>query len=207
MYIGADDDKLWLALNDQATSENRKLLNLGPIVRGHWRRFLFHFIWHSDPKKGLVEVWVDGKQAIAPFRDQTMYPRTRMYPVAGLYRNGHVGDPNLKYGNGSPVYPTGDGAPGFMFSGGFARGNTRAEVDQGGGTVAIPTTVDPVKAKEGLQLLIDEKQDISMRVAQLNASIARIGTLLPLSGDLITIRDALQARVDVIGKLLDKGPW
>jgi MYXO-CTERM domain-containing protein len=56
------------------------------------------------------------------------YPGMRNYPVVGLYREGHIGNPNLLYPNGTHVYGT-DGTPGVAYFDGFIAGLTRAAVE------------------------------------------------------------------------------
>ena len=55
-----------------------------------------------------------------------MYPNTRNYPCVGLYRNGEIGDPNLRYPNGTHVYGT-DGTPGVAYLDGFVAGTWEVE--------------------------------------------------------------------------------
>src|SRR5690349_14606109 len=56
-----------------------------------------------------------------------MFTGMRNYLIVGLYRNGHIGDPNLLWPNGTPVYGK-DGAPGVVYLDGFIAGKTQASV-------------------------------------------------------------------------------
>jgi len=55
------------------------------------------------------------------------YPGMKNYMEAGLYRNGHIGDPNLRNADGSYVYGN-DGAPGVVYLDGFIVGRTQESV-------------------------------------------------------------------------------
>ena len=127
LYIGADDNNIWLCLVDQATSECREHPNLMPLQRGHWHDFVMHAKWSADPSVGYLEIWIDGKLVLPKHVTSTMYPGMRNYLIVGLYRNGRIGDPNLLYPNGTHVYGT-DGTPGVAYLDGFVAGKTQASV-------------------------------------------------------------------------------
>ena len=127
LYIGADDSNLWLCLVDQATSTCRERPNLMPMQRGHWHDFVLHAKWSSDPSVGFLEIWIDGVLVMPMHVTSTMYPGMRNYLIVGLYRNGAIGDPNLRYPNGAYVYGS-DGTPGVAYLDGFVAGKTQASV-------------------------------------------------------------------------------
>ena len=127
LYIGADDSNLWLCLVDQATSTCRERPNLMPMQRGHWHDFVLHAKWSSDPSVGFLEIWIDGVLVMPMHVTSTMYPGMRNYLIVGLYRNGAIGDPNLRYPNGTYVYGS-DGTPGVAYLDGFVAGKTQASV-------------------------------------------------------------------------------
>lgn len=63
-----------------------------PLKRAVWYDFVFHVRWSPDPKQGLVELYVNGKQVLAPLPIATQFKDGRGQPVrnylkAGLYRN------------------------------------------------------------------------------------------------------------------------
>jgi hypothetical protein len=64
-----------------------------------------------------------------------MFPGMRNWWVVGLYRDGHIGDPNLRYTTGAPVYGT-DGAPTVVYLDGFVIGKTWESVMNAG--ILIP---------------------------------------------------------------------
>ena len=128
LYIGADDNNIWLCLVNQATSECKEHPNLMPLQRGHWHDFIMHAKWSSDPSVGFLEIWIDGQLVMPKHVTSTMYPSTRSYLIVGLYRNGHIGDPNLLWPNGTRVYPRDDGTPGVAYLDGFVVGKTEASV-------------------------------------------------------------------------------
>lgn len=58
-----------------------------PLKRGVWYDFVFRVRWSPDPKVGLVELYLDGKQVLKPLSIATQFPGMRNYLKAGLYRN------------------------------------------------------------------------------------------------------------------------
>lgn len=127
LYIGADDQNIWLCLVDQATSACKERMNIAPLERAHWHDFILHAKWSSDASVGFIEIWIDGKLVLPKHFAANKYPGMRNYLIVGLYRNGHIGDPNLLYPNGTHVYGT-DGQPGVAYLDGFIVGKTQAAV-------------------------------------------------------------------------------
>jgi hypothetical protein len=68
-------------------------------------------------------MWMDGENVLPKMSAATMYPGMRNWWVVGLYRDEHIGDPNLRYKGGAPVYGT-DGSPTVIYLDGFAVGKT-----------------------------------------------------------------------------------
>jgi hypothetical protein len=126
-YLGAGDNDIWLCLVNQATSECREKLSLAPLQRSHWHDFIMHAKWSSQPGIGFLEMWIDGVNVLPKHFAQNMYPGMRNYLIVGLYRNGHIGDPNLLYPNGTHVYGT-NGTPGVAYLDGFIIGKTQQSV-------------------------------------------------------------------------------
>jgi len=118
-----------MCLVDQATSTCRASLNLATLLRGHWHDFVMHAKWSSDPNVGFLEMWIDGVNVLPMYRAPNKYPGMRNYLLVGLYRNGHIGDPNLVYPNGTRVYASNDGTPGVAYVDGFIAGYTRESVE------------------------------------------------------------------------------
>jgi hypothetical protein len=127
LYIGANNTNIWLCLVDQATSTCRETFTLATLLRGHWHDFVMHAKWSSDPKVGFLEIWIDGTNVLPLHPCANKYPGMRNYLSVGLYRNAHIGDPNLLYPDGTHVYGT-DGTPGVAYVDGFIAGRTRAAV-------------------------------------------------------------------------------
>jgi hypothetical protein len=74
----------------------------------------------------------------------------RNYLVVGLYRNGRIGDPTLRYPNGTPVYGS-NGEPAVVYLDGFIAGKTQASVlaERPWGTPAPDAGVpDPIPAPD-----------------------------------------------------------
>jgi hypothetical protein len=128
LYIGADNKNITMCLVDQATSTCRETIVLTPLLRNHWHDFVFHAKWSSDPTVGFLEMWIDGANVLPLHRGPNKYPGMRNYPCVGLYRSGHIGDPNLLYPDGTHVYGT-DGTPGVIYIDGFIAGKTRVAVE------------------------------------------------------------------------------
>jgi MYXO-CTERM domain-containing protein len=148
LYIGANNNFITMCLVDQATSACRETINLAPLQRAHWHDFVMHAKWSSNPAVGFLEMWIDGANVLPKKMTSNKYPGMQNYLLIGLYRNGHIGDPNLLYPNGTHVYGT-DGTPGVAYVDGFIAGYTREAVEppatatqppgQSGGT-ATPST-------------------------------------------------------------------
>jgi uncharacterized protein (TIGR03382 family) len=129
LYIGANNTNIWMCLVDQATSTCREAMNLAPLLRNHWHDFVMHAKWSSDPNVGFLEMWIDGVNVLPKHMTSNKYPGMRNYLLVGLYRNGHIGDPNLLWPDGTRVYPTNDGTPGVAYVDGFIAGYTREAVE------------------------------------------------------------------------------
>jgi MYXO-CTERM domain-containing protein len=127
LYFGANNTNIKMCLVDQATSTCREDVNLAPLQRGHWHDFVMHAKWSSDASVGFLEIWIDGKNVLPKHMAANKYPGMRNYMEAGLYRNGHIGDPGLRNPDGSFVYGN-NGAPGVVYLDGFIVGRTRESV-------------------------------------------------------------------------------
>jgi hypothetical protein len=127
LYIGADDSKYFLCLVDQATSACRETIKLADLQRGHWTDFVVHALWSPDSNTGFLEIWVDGVNVLPKHYGSNMYPGMRNYLCAGLYRNVHIGDPGLRWPDGTPVYGAG-GSPSVAYLDGFIIGKTMDDV-------------------------------------------------------------------------------
>jgi len=136
LYFGANNTNIKMCLVDQATSACREYLDLAPLQRGHWHDFVMHAKWSSDPSVGFLEIWIDGKNVLPKHMTANKYPGMRNYMEAGLYRNGHIGDPNLRYPDGNYVYGN-NGTPGVVYLDGFIVGRTQESV-LGAQTPAAP---------------------------------------------------------------------
>jgi Polysaccharide lyase len=127
LYIRGEDNYVTMCLVDQKTSACRETINLAPMQRGQWRDFVLHAKWSSDPKVGFLEMWIDGVNVLPKKMTSNKYPGMRNYLLIGLYRNVHIGDPNLLYPDGTHVYGT-DGTPGVAYVDGFVMGRTKESV-------------------------------------------------------------------------------
>ncbi|MFL5437948.1 MAG: polysaccharide lyase [Myxococcales bacterium] len=127
LYFRGEDKYITMCLVDQRTSACRETINLAELQRGHWHDFVMHAKWSSDPKIGFLEIWIDGVNVLPKHMASNKYPGMRNYLLIGLYRNAHIGDPNLLYPDGTHVYGT-DGTPGVAYVDGFVVGRTQESV-------------------------------------------------------------------------------
>jgi MYXO-CTERM domain-containing protein len=80
-----------------------------------------------------------------------MFVGMQNYLLVGLYRNLHIGDPNLLYPDGTHVYGT-DGAPAVAYVDGVIAGKTKESVlptDPTAAPTADPTTQAPPGGNPG----------------------------------------------------------
>jgi MYXO-CTERM domain-containing protein len=146
LYIGANNNNIWMCIVDQATSECKETINLASLIRGHWHDIVLHAKWSSDPTIGFLDIWVDGVHVLPMHYTSNKYPGMRNYLIVGLYRNGEIGDPSLTYANGNNVYASG-GTPGVVYLDGFIVGSSQAAVlseTMNGDTVAPADAGTPV---------------------------------------------------------------
>jgi MYXO-CTERM domain-containing protein len=150
LYIRGGDKFITLCLVDQATSACRETIDLTELQRGHWHDFVMHAKWSSNPSIGFLEIWIDGVNVLPKHIASNKYPNMRNYLLIGLYRNVHIGDPNLLYPDGTHVYGS-DGAPGVAYVDGLIMGRTKESVQvdavatttQGGDTTPATASNPP----------------------------------------------------------------
>jgi hypothetical protein len=130
LYINANSKYFSLCLVD-FVKRSCTNINLAPVIRGRWVDFLLHATWSSDPNLGFLEMWMDGEHVLPRVFAANMYPGIRNYLVTGLYRDGHIGDPSLRYTSGAPVYGL-DGTPTVVYLDGFVIGNSWESVMSSG---------------------------------------------------------------------------
>ena len=144
LYIWGDDKNIVLCLVNQSTSECREQIDLAPLQRSHWHDFIVHAKWSSNASVGFLEIWIDGVNVLPRHFASNKYPGMRNYLVVGLYRNGYIGDPGLRWPNGTPVYGS-NGEPAVVYLDGFIIGKTQASVlaERPWGTPAVDAGPDP----------------------------------------------------------------
>jgi Polysaccharide lyase len=62
----------------------------GPMLRGRWRHFVLHARWSANPRRGFLELWVDGKRVLRRTPAQTLIPGSSNYLKQGLYRSDQI---------------------------------------------------------------------------------------------------------------------
>jgi hypothetical protein len=92
--VRTKDNRVILVTGNNNSPDNRIKLTLGPINKGRWSTFIFHFI-HSPGANGLIEVWRDGAKVLT-HNGGNMYgvnilPKFKV----GLYKS------SFKYGTSS----------------------------------------------------------------------------------------------------------
>jgi polysaccharide lyase-like protein len=140
LYFRGGDKFIEICLVDHATSACRETIELTELLRGHWHDFVMHAKWSSNPNIGYLEIWIDGVNVLPKHMGSNMFVGMQNYLLVGLYRNLHIGDPNLLYPDGTHVYGT-DGAPGVAYVDGFVAGKTKESVLPADPTA--PPTADP----------------------------------------------------------------
>jgi hypothetical protein len=69
----------------------------GPMKRGRWQHFVLHAGWSSTPRKGFLELWVDGKKVLKRTPAQTLIAGSPNYLKQGLYRSDDIGPTGVIY--------------------------------------------------------------------------------------------------------------
>ncbi|MGC4119679.1 MAG: polysaccharide lyase [Myxococcales bacterium] len=71
-----------------------------PLERGRWIDFVFHVKWSPDASEGFVELYVDGKQVLAPLHRATQFPGELNYLKQGLYRDASIQETGVVFHDG-----------------------------------------------------------------------------------------------------------
>jgi hypothetical protein len=161
--------------------------------------FVLRATWSPDPAVGSIEFWVDGKpvplndDGSSVLRTWNMYPGTQMYPVVGDYRRESIGNPNLKWPDGTQVYPLGDLEPDSVTMGEWQSGPTLESVGfiptiTTGVPVAIPPVAPPADGIDPLTPNLDRDKVDAWR----RSLIGLVYAPLPETGKL----SALLAKID-----------
>lgn len=110
-----------------------------PLKRGVWYDFVFHVRWSPDPKVGMVHLFLNGKEVLAPRAIATQFKDAKGQPVlnylkAGYYRNESIS------------------APGHLYLDDFMMGTTKEDVFPEEKPVPPPPATDagvPAKTQSG----------------------------------------------------------
>ena len=98
--IYAQEDRLILQVNRHA-GEGAPLSTefpwSGPLHRGRWRDIVMRVRWSGSDERGLIQLWVDGVEALPPTAIRTLYPGHGNYMKIGYYRNERIAEPGVVY--------------------------------------------------------------------------------------------------------------
>jgi hypothetical protein len=213
LYVVATDKDVKLYLVDPAVGPRPDATwNVVPnYERGVPHDLVVGTRWSVDPRKGWVEVYADGKQIVPRFATSTLYPPPRpptfVYAQIGLYRRGFIGDPSL-------TWPA-DGRQGVTYPPLFRpKAGTKVFTDGGG----LPQTLQLQnlrlgKAKEDVMALPTDtgKADAGATPAPTPTTTtpppapgATTASVQEYAACLIQTRNAMQAQIDTINRLLGK---
>lgn len=228
LYTGASDTSLWLHLVDPATGAVRNAFDLVPLERARCYEWVLHVLWDWDPVKGFLELWIDGANVLPKLQTATMFPNTRIYPVAGIYRNFNIGGQIDQNGNplvwtvgakagasyphgfvpapGQLVYPDAGGYPGAQCLGGFAAGSSRDDVMN---AYPVRSATSPGGSVPSQPMVVPPKaQDgLALLIAERPILDAQIAALDESIAKLSQTRAALAQLRTSTTALLDRGPW
>lgn len=74
-----------------------------PLNRGQWNDFVLRVRWSAKPSEGLVELYVNGQQVVAPVQVSTLYKGQGVYLKQGLYRNAAIRSEGVVFHDGFTV--------------------------------------------------------------------------------------------------------
>jgi hypothetical protein len=60
--------------------------SLGRVRRNQWYDFVLHVVWSSNPRVGLVELFLDGQRVVSPLHRATLYRDQGAYLKLANYR-------------------------------------------------------------------------------------------------------------------------
>ncbi|MFM2151860.1 MAG: hypothetical protein RL199_295 [Pseudomonadota bacterium] len=89
----------------QLGTNTNEVLWAVPLERGRWHDFAFHVRWSSDPSRGLVELWYDGRIAVRRTL-ATLFPGQGVYLKQGLYRSTRIRADQVVFHRGMRVGTT-----------------------------------------------------------------------------------------------------
>jgi hypothetical protein len=61
-----------------------------PLVKGVWHDIVYHVKWSSDPTRGFIELWFDGRHVLHRTSMRTLKAGTTNYLKQGLYQSSAV---------------------------------------------------------------------------------------------------------------------
>ena len=94
LLFAARADEIRLVSVPSLNSQEAVTLASVPQSRGRWRNFVVHIRFASDPKRSIIEWWLDGARVdVAP--SPTLFPGYSAYLKMGLYRRPTAREDNV----------------------------------------------------------------------------------------------------------------
>jgi hypothetical protein len=73
-------------IESQGANLGSVLVWMGDWQAGVWHQFAIHVHWSIDKTKGVVDIWIDGKQVVTGYKHQTKYDTNDMFFQTGIHR-------------------------------------------------------------------------------------------------------------------------
>ncbi|HEY2848368.1 MAG TPA: hypothetical protein VGI97_00695 [Gemmatimonadaceae bacterium] len=223
LYVVATDTAIKLYLVDPVVGPRPDAIwNVVPsLERQRFYDLVIGALWSTDPKKGWVEAYADGKQVAPRFLTSTLYPLPRpptfVYAQAGIYRRDFIGNPTLTWPADAkpgvsypPLYVPKKGAKVFQDGGGLPQSVQLKNLRLGTAkedVMTLPT--DTGKADAGATTAASAPPTPAAAAATPTNFDATKPSVNPNDGaaQLMATRDALQVQVAAINAVLSKGAY
>jgi hypothetical protein len=81
-----DPPRLEMSVYGGAAPAKQRLFRIGRLRREQWYDFILHVVWSSNPRRGLVELFLSGRPIVGPVRTATLYSGEGVYLKLSNYR-------------------------------------------------------------------------------------------------------------------------
>lgn len=106
LFIFVSGDQIGLKSVRSSASgrpEPSRVLWRAPLARGSWHGFRLRVRWSSDPRRGRVTLYHNGRLVLRDARVATLIPGTINYLKQGLYRSDDISGTGVVYHDGMRV--------------------------------------------------------------------------------------------------------